>query len=86
MGKCVDQVYFMEKWSRRQGLKVAISQKSSRGVWKDVTPPSTFQNRIRSMRNIVGKFSQIPFCRSIEIHPTNNCRQYYLKKMSLQCY
>ena len=26
MGKCVNQVYFMEKWSRRQGLKIAISQ------------------------------------------------------------
>ena len=30
MGKwCVGQVYFMEKWSKRQGLKIAISQKSS---------------------------------------------------------
>ena len=25
MGKCVDQVCFMEKWSKRQGLKIAIS-------------------------------------------------------------
>ena len=25
MTKCVDQVYFMEKWSKRQGLKIAIS-------------------------------------------------------------
>ena len=29
MGKCVDQVYFMEKWSKRQGLKIAISQQFS---------------------------------------------------------
>ena len=26
MGKCVDQVYFAEKWSKRLGLKMAISQ------------------------------------------------------------
>ena len=26
MGKCVDQVYFMEIWSKRLGLKIAISQ------------------------------------------------------------
>ena len=25
MGKCVDQVYFMEKRSERHGLKIAIS-------------------------------------------------------------
>ena len=25
MGKCVDQVCFMEKWSKQQGLKIAIS-------------------------------------------------------------
>ena len=43
--------------------------KGVRRVWKDVAPPSTFQSRIRSMQNIVGKFSQIPFCRSIKIHP-----------------
>ena len=29
MGKCVDQVYFMEKWSKGQGLKIAISQQFS---------------------------------------------------------
>ena len=29
MGKYVDQVYFMEKWSKRQGLKIAISQQFS---------------------------------------------------------
>ena len=29
MGKRVDQVYFMEKWSKRQGLKIAISQQFS---------------------------------------------------------
>ena len=29
MGKCVDQVYFMEKWSKRKGLKIAISQQFS---------------------------------------------------------
>ena len=29
MGNCVDQVYFMEKWSKRQGLKIAISQQFS---------------------------------------------------------
>ena len=29
MGKCVDQVYFMEKWSKRQGLKIAICQQFS---------------------------------------------------------
>ena len=29
MGKCVDQVYFMEKWSKRQGLKIAIRQQFS---------------------------------------------------------
>ena len=29
MGKCVEQVYFMEKWSKRQGLKIAISQQFS---------------------------------------------------------
>ena len=29
MGKCVDQVYFMQKWSKRQGLKIAISQQFS---------------------------------------------------------
>ena len=29
MGKCVDQVYFMKKWSKRQGLKIAISQQFS---------------------------------------------------------
>ena len=26
MGKCVDQVYFMVKWRKRQGVKIAISQ------------------------------------------------------------
>ena len=26
---CVGQVYFMEKWSKRQGLKIAISQQFS---------------------------------------------------------
>ena len=25
MGKCVDQVYFVEKWSKRQELKFSIS-------------------------------------------------------------
>ena len=30
MGKCVDQVYFMEKWSKRQGLKIPISQQFSK--------------------------------------------------------
>ena len=49
-----------------------------RGVWKNVTSSSTFQDRIRSMRNIVGKFSQLPFCRSIEIHPTSICRHFFL--------
>ena len=29
MRKCVDQVYFIEKWSKRQGLKIAISQQFS---------------------------------------------------------
>ena len=29
MGKCVDDVYFMEKWSKLQGLKIAISQQFS---------------------------------------------------------
>ena len=29
MGKCVDQVNFMEKWNKRQGLKIAISQQFS---------------------------------------------------------
>ena len=29
MGKFVDQVYFTEKWSKRQGLKIAISQQFS---------------------------------------------------------
>ena len=29
MGKGVDQVYFMEKWSKRQGLKIAVSQQFS---------------------------------------------------------
>ena len=29
MGKCVDQVTFMEKWSKRQGLEIAISQRFS---------------------------------------------------------
>ena len=29
MGKCVDQVYFMEKWSKRQGLIIEISQQFS---------------------------------------------------------
>ena len=29
MGKCVDQVYFIEKWSKRQGLNIAISQQFS---------------------------------------------------------
>ena len=29
MRKCVDQVYFMEKWSKRQGLKIAINQQFS---------------------------------------------------------
>ena len=29
MGKCVDQVYFMEKWSKQQELKIAISQQFS---------------------------------------------------------
>ena len=29
MGKCLDQVYFIEKWSKRQGLKIAISQQFS---------------------------------------------------------
>ena len=29
MEKCVDQVYFMEKWSKRQGLKIAIGQQFS---------------------------------------------------------
>ena len=29
MGECVDQVYFMEKWSKRQELKIAISQQFS---------------------------------------------------------
>ena len=29
MGKCVDQVYFMEKWSERQELKMVISQQFS---------------------------------------------------------
>ena len=27
MGKCVDQVYFVEKWSKRQKLKFSISLK-----------------------------------------------------------
>ena len=25
MGKCADQVYFEEKWSKRQELKISIS-------------------------------------------------------------
>ena len=29
MGKSVDQVYFVEKWSKRQGLKIATSQQFS---------------------------------------------------------
>ena len=29
IGKCVDQVYFIEKWSNRQGLKIALSQRFS---------------------------------------------------------
>ena len=29
MGKGGDQVYFMEKWSKRQGLKIAVSQQFS---------------------------------------------------------
>ena len=29
MGKCLEQVYFMEKWNKRRGLKIAISQQFS---------------------------------------------------------
>ena len=29
MGKCVDQVYFVEKWSTRQELKFSISKQCS---------------------------------------------------------
>ena len=29
MGKCVVQVYFMEKWSKRLRLKIAVSQQYS---------------------------------------------------------
>ena len=29
MGNCVDQVNFMEKWNKRQGLKIAMSQQFS---------------------------------------------------------
>ena len=29
MGKCVDQVYFVGKWSKRQELKFSVSQQCS---------------------------------------------------------
>ena len=29
MRKCVDQVYFVERWSKRQGLKISISYQCS---------------------------------------------------------
>ena len=35
MGKCVDQVYFMEKGSKRQGLKIGISQQFSYAKWRE---------------------------------------------------
>ena len=57
-----------------------------RRMWKDVTPPSTFQNRIRFMQNIFGKIFQLPFFRSIEIHPTSSCH-LFLSDLSIlwQC-
>ena len=44
-------------------------------------------DRIRSMRNIVGKCSQLPFCRSIEIHPTSSCRHFFFSDLPIlwQC-
>ena len=57
-----------------------------RRMWEDVTPLSTFQNRIRFMQNIFGKISQLPFFRSIEIHPTSSCH-LFLSDLSIlwQC-
>ena len=57
-----------------------------RRMWEDVTPLSTFQNRIRFMQNIFGKISQLPFFRSIEIHPTSSCH-FFLSDLSIlwQC-
>ena len=46
------------------------------GMWKDVTPPSTFQNRIRFMQNIFGKTSQLSFFRAVETHPTSSCHLF----------
>ena len=57
-----------------------------RGMWIDVTLPSTFQNRIRFMENIFGKIFKSPFFRSIDIHPTSSCH-FFLCDLSIlwQC-
>ena len=57
-----------------------------RRMWKDVTAPSTFQNPVRFMQDIFGKISQLPFFRSIEIHPTSSCH-LFLSDLSIlwQC-
>ena len=57
-----------------------------RRIWKNVTPPSTFQNRIRFMQNIFGKISQLPFFRSVEVPQTSSC-YFFLSDLSIlwQC-
>ena len=52
-----------------------------RGMWKDVTLPSTFQSRIRFIENIFGKIPQSPFFRSIDINPTSSCH-FFLSDLS----
>ena len=57
-----------------------------RGVWTDVIPPFIFKSRIRSIRNTVGKLSQLPFCPWTKIHPTSSSR-HFLPALSIlwQC-
>ena len=38
---------------------------------------------IRPIRNIAGKFSQLPLCRSIEIHPISSWRHFFLSGLSI---
>ena len=67
-------IYSGVPWRRGGGGEV-------RGMWKDVTLPSTFQSRIRFIENIFGKISQSPFFRSIDINPTSSCH-FFLSDLS----
>ena len=74
-------IYSGVPWRREGGGRGEVW-----GMWKDVTPPSTFQNRIRFMQNIFGKISQLSFFRSVETHPTSSCH-LFLSDLSIlwQC-